>query len=65
MCWRYKKQSIEETVQSNENGREHGSEESSDYGVQVLALAGVFVFCWAPYAGLSLAGIFGQAKVRI
>ena len=30
---------------------------------QVLVLAGIFLFCWTPYALLSLAGICGLAEV--
>ena len=32
---------------------------------EVCALVCVFVFCWTPYAVLSLAGICGYAQVRI
>ena len=32
--------------------------------LEVVALVSVFLFCWTPYALLSLAGIFGFAKVN-
>ena len=34
------------------------------YLLQVLSLIGVFLFCWLPYAALSLVGIFGLAEVN-
>ena len=30
---------------------------------QVLSLIGIFLFCWLPYAVLSLIGILGLAEV--
>ena len=32
--------------------------------LQVVSLVSVFLFCWTPYAVLSLAGIFGFSEVR-